>query len=33
MILRDKDFAIKAGTAAQVLQKQMQQILEKKQLI
>ena len=29
----DKDFAIKAGTAAQVLQKQMQQILEKKQLI
>ena len=29
----DKDFAIKAGTAAQVLQKQMQQILENKQLI
>ena len=29
----DKDFATKAGTAAQVLQKQMQQILENKQLI
>ena len=29
----DKDFAIKAGTASEVLQKQMKQILEKKQLI